>query len=102
MRSIRVTVLRNPLLEYAPLYSAASTISTNLFTTAFRTLTGFHRFHVFVGLIALGIIGALGRQGDFRHGRRRVAVDTVSVYWHFVDAVWVVVLTVVYLLGLVS
>ncbi|HET6319639.1 MAG TPA: cbb3-type cytochrome c oxidase subunit I, partial [Chloroflexota bacterium] len=94
--------LGNQLLEYARLYQEGIRISTNLFTTAFYTLTGFHGLHVLVGLIALLTIGGLARQGDFRAGRRRVAVDTVAVYWHFVDAVWVVVLTVVYLQGLVS
>jgi heme/copper-type cytochrome/quinol oxidase subunit 3 len=94
--------LGNQLLEYARLYADGITISSNLFTTTFFTLTGFHGLHVLVGLIALATIGVLGRQGDFRAGRRRVAVDTVSVYWHFVDAVWVVVLSVVYLLGAVS
>jgi cytochrome c oxidase subunit I len=94
--------LGNQLLEYARLYEEGITIGSNLFTTAFFTLTGFHGLHVFVGLIALASIGILGRTGDFRGGRRRVAVDAVSIYWHFVDAVWVVVLSLVYLLGLVS
>jgi len=93
--------LGNQLLEYARLYADGITIGSNLFTTAFFTLTGFHGLHVFVGLIALATIGVLGRQGDFRGDRKRVAVDAVAVYWHFVDGVWVVVLTLVYLLGLV-
>lgn len=88
--------------EYARLYADGVTIGTNLFTSAFFTLTGFHGLHVFVGLIALSIIGLLGRAGDFRGGRRRVAVDSVSIYWHFVDGIWVVIFSLVYLLGLVS
>jgi len=90
------------LTEYARLYADGITIGTNLFTSAFFTLTGFHGLHVLVGLIALSVIGALARAGDFRGGRRRVAVDGVSIYWHFVDGVWVVVFSLVYLLGLVS
>jgi heme/copper-type cytochrome/quinol oxidase subunit 3 len=90
------------LTEYARLYTDGITISSNLFTSAFFTLTGFHGLHVLVGLIALGVIGLLARAGDFRAGRQRVAVDAVSIYWHFVDAIWVVVFSVVYLLGLVS
>ena len=93
--------LTNQLLEYARLYSEGVTIASNLFTTTFYTLTGFHGLHVFVGLIAMSTIWLLGRRGEFRLGRRQVAVDAVSVYWHFVDAVWVVVLSLVYLLGLV-
>jgi heme/copper-type cytochrome/quinol oxidase subunit 3 len=42
----------------------------------------------------------LARKGDFRFGRHRIAVETVSIYWHFVDAVWVVVFSLVYLWGL--
>jgi cytochrome c oxidase subunit 1/cytochrome c oxidase subunit I+III len=94
--------LGNQVLEYARLYAEGVTISTNVFTSSFFTLTGFHGLHVLVGLIALGVIAVLARAGDFRHGRRRVAVDTVAVYWHFVDVVWVVVFSLVYLLGLVA
>jgi heme/copper-type cytochrome/quinol oxidase subunit 3 len=90
------------ITEYVRLYADGITIGTNLFTSAFFTLTGFHGLHVFVGLIALSIIGLLARAGDFRGGRRRVAVDAVSIYWHFVDGIWVVIFSLVYLLGLVS
>jgi cytochrome c oxidase subunit 1/cytochrome c oxidase subunit I+III len=88
--------------EYARLYADGITIGSNLFTSAFFTLTGFHGFHVFVGLIALSAVGVLARAGDFRAGRRRVVVDTVSIYWHFVDGIWVIIFSLVYLLGLVS
>jgi cytochrome c oxidase subunit I len=90
------------LTEYSRLYADGVTIGTNLFTSAFFTLTGFHGLHVFVGLIALSVIGLLARAGDFRGGRRRVAVDAVSIYWHFVDGIWVVIFSLVYLLGLIS
>ncbi|MDQ3809808.1 MAG: cytochrome c oxidase subunit I [Chloroflexota bacterium] len=86
--------------EYALLYAEGVTISTNLFTSGFFTLTGFHGLHVLVGLIALGVIAVLARSGDFRRGRRRAAVDAVAIYWHFVDGVWVVVFSLVYLLGI--
>jgi cytochrome c oxidase subunit I len=90
------------LTEYARLYADGITISSNLFTSAFFTLTGFHGLHVLIGLIALGAIGLMARAGDFRGGRRRVAVDAVSIYWHFVDGIWVVIFSLVYLLGLVA
>ena len=57
---------------------------------------------MFVGLIALSVIGVLARAGDFRGGRRQVAIDGVSIYWHFVDGIWVVIFSLVYLLGLVA
>jgi cytochrome c oxidase subunit I len=94
--------LTNQVVEYARLYGEGVTISTNLFTTAFFTLTGFHGLHVLVGLIALAVIALLARAGDFGAGRHRAAVDVVSIYWHFVDAVWVVVFSLVYVLGLLA
>jgi heme/copper-type cytochrome/quinol oxidase subunit 3 len=48
------------------------------------------------------VIALLARSGTFRHGRRHVAVECVSIYWHFVDVVWVVVFSLVYLLALVA
>ncbi|HEX8969651.1 MAG TPA: cytochrome c oxidase subunit I [Chloroflexota bacterium] len=90
------------LTEYARLYADGITIGSNLFTSAFFTLTGFHGLHVTIGLIALAVIGVLARAGDFAGGRHRLAVDTVSIYWHFVDGVWVIIFSLVYLLGLVA
>jgi heme/copper-type cytochrome/quinol oxidase subunit 3 len=88
--------------EYGRLYADGITIGTNLFTSAFFTLTGLHGLHVFIGLIALSVIGLLARAGDFRGGRRRAAVDGVSIYWHFVDGIWIVIFSLVYMLGLVG
>jgi heme/copper-type cytochrome/quinol oxidase subunit 3 len=73
------------------------TLSSSLFGTSFYTLTGFHGFHVLVGLIVLSIILCLGWAGDFKNGKSSV-IPTVGIYWHFVDIVWVFVFTVVYIL----
>jgi heme/copper-type cytochrome/quinol oxidase subunit 3 len=89
--------LLGQLTEYAHLYAEGITANTNLFTSAFFTLTGFHGLHVAVGLIALAVLAGLALAGDFRGGRRHVAASAVSIYWHFVDAVWVVIFSVVYL-----
>ena len=72
------------------------TISRNLFGTTFYTLVGFHALHVTVGVIAMLIVLglALSRQITEAHG---MAAHLVSWYWHFVDGVWIVVFTVVYL-----
>jgi cytochrome c oxidase subunit I len=94
--------LLGQLTEYARLYSDQVTISTNIFTSAFFTLTGFHGLHVLVGLIALTAVAGLSFAGDYVGGRRRIVVDTVSIYWHFVDAIWVIVLSLVYLWSLVG
>jgi cytochrome c oxidase subunit III len=74
------------------------TISTNLFGTTYYSLVGLHAFHVTAGLImllAVAILGFAGRVGVSQSDR----VAVLSMYWHFVDAVWVVVFTVVYVLG---
>jgi cytochrome c oxidase subunit 3/cytochrome o ubiquinol oxidase subunit 3 len=84
--------------EWRELIRQGLTVQRNLFGTTYYTLVGFHGVHVTVGvivmLIMLGL--ALGRQVTQRnpHG-----VELVSWYWHFVDGVWVVVFTVVYLVG---
>jgi cytochrome c oxidase subunit 3/cytochrome o ubiquinol oxidase subunit 3 len=80
------------------IFDEGLTISTNLFGTTYYSLVGLHAFHVTVGLIALAIVAVLrflGRVGT-EHGER---IAVLSLYWHFVDAVWVVVFTVVYVIG---
>jgi len=74
------------------------TISTNLFGTTYYSLVGLHATHVVVGLAMLSIVLLLGLSG--RVQRQHVArIEVISMYWHFVDAVWVVVFTVVYVIG---
>jgi len=80
------------------IYEHGLTISTNLFGTTYYSLVGLHAFHVTAGLVMLSVVlffGLAGRVGP-EHSAR---VDVLSLYWHFVDAVWVVVFTVVYVLG---
>jgi cytochrome c oxidase subunit III len=74
------------------------TISTNLFGTTYYSLVGLHAFHVTVGLlvIALTMIFALLGKVKPEHSER---LDIFSLYWHFVDVVWVIVFTVVYVIG---
>jgi cytochrome c oxidase subunit I len=91
------TFLIGQITEYIAQYREGITIDQNLFTSAFYTLTGFHGLHVIVGLIMLVTLLCLAFAGDFRHGRRRTLLNVVSIYWHFVDAVWVVVFSLVYL-----
>ncbi len=80
------------------IYEHGLTISTNLFGTTYYSLVGLHAFHVSAGLIMLSIVLVLGLAG--RVGPEQSArVDVLSLDWHFVDAVWVVVFTVVYVLG---
>ena len=80
------------------IYEHGLTISTNLFGTTYYSLVGLHASHVIIGLILLSLVlifGLAGRVGPEQSAR----VGVLSMYWHFVDAVWVVVFTVVYVLG---
>lgn len=88
--------LTGQAVEYAGLLHQDVTISRNLFGTTFFTLTGFHGLHVAVGLcLLLALLGftVVGHRTDPWPG----AVEGVSLYWHFVDVVWVVIFSVVYL-----
>ena len=83
---------------YQLIYHDGLTIRTNLFGTTFYSLVGLHATHVVVGLImlSLALIFSLNGAMTTRHTEK---LDVLSLYWHFVDAVWVVVFTVVYVLG---
>lgn len=82
-------------MEYWRLFNSDVTISRNLFGTTFFTLTGFHGFHVFAGLVMIAILAGLALSGRFK-GSKSGALSAVSLYWHFVDLVWIIIFTVVY------
>ena len=80
------------------IFESGLTISTNLFGTTYYSLVGLHAFHVTVGLIGLTIgmiLALLGKVKQEHHER----ADVFSLYWHFVDVVWIAVFTVVYIIG---
>ena len=74
------------------------TLASNLFGTTFYSLVGLHLAHVTMGLIVMFLVATLAIGGHVRraHAER---MEILSWYWHFVDAVWVVVLTTVYFIG---
>jgi cytochrome c oxidase subunit III len=80
------------------IYDKGLTISTNLFGTTYYSLVGLHATHVTVGLIGLLTVLLLALFGKVQTEHTK-NVDTFAMYWHFVDAVWVVVFTVVYIVG---
>jgi cytochrome c oxidase subunit III len=80
------------------IYQDGLTISTNLFGTTYYSLVGLHGFHVIVGLICLSTVMAFALAGDVQE-QHAYRVDVLSLYWHFVDVVWIVVFTVVYIVG---
>jgi cytochrome c oxidase subunit 3/cytochrome o ubiquinol oxidase subunit 3 len=91
--------LAETALEWRHLISDEGlTIATNLFGTTYYALVGLHAFHVTVGLVGLAVVSALALLGYVRreHAARG---EVLSLYWHFVDGVWVVVFMVVYVIG---
>ena len=93
------TFLYGTAREWAHLISDENlTISTNLFGTTYYSLVGLHAFHVTMGLLALLAVALFCLAGKLRreHAER---LEILSMYWHFVDAVWIVVFTVVYVIG---
>jgi cytochrome c oxidase subunit III len=84
---------------YHLIYVEHLTISSSLFGTTFYSLVGLHGFHVIVGLIGLSITMIFAAFGYVKqeHAPR---IQVFAMYWHFVDAIWVVVLTVVYFVAI--
>jgi cytochrome c oxidase subunit III len=80
------------------IYEKGLTISTNLFGTTFYSLVGLHATHVVVGLSMLLLVLIFTLTGHVRHEHSE-RIQVLALYWHFVDAVWVVVFSVVYILG---
>jgi len=80
------------------IYEHGLTISTNLFGTTYYSLVGLHGLHVIVGLILMAIVASFAVAGYV--GREHAPrIGVLSLYWHFVDVVWIVVFTVVYVIG---
>jgi cytochrome c oxidase subunit III len=91
--------LYSTALEWRRLiYQHNLTISTNLFGTSFYSLVGLHATHVVVGLILLNLVFWLSLRGLVTRNYSE-HIEMISWYWHFVDGVWVVVFTVVYIIG---
>jgi cytochrome c oxidase subunit 3/cytochrome o ubiquinol oxidase subunit 3 len=80
------------------IYEEGLRIDTNLFGTTYYSLVGLHALHVTVGLLLIGTVAVFTflRKVQQEHAGH---VEVLSLYWHFVDAVWVVVFTVVYVIG---
>jgi heme/copper-type cytochrome/quinol oxidase subunit 3 len=91
------TFLYGEITDFTDLAGKQVTVWRDVFGSSFYTLVGLHGFHVSVGLAILAITFYLGTIGDFDQGRHPDAFDAISLYWHFVDIVWVVVFSTVFL-----
>ena len=94
--ALGATFLFGQLAEYRKLLLEQVNLSAGVFGSTFFTLTGFHGLHVLGGLIMLALLALVAGRRRYA-ARSGPAVAAVSLYWHFVDAVWVVIFGVVYL-----
>ncbi len=93
--------LGGQVYEFTDFYLQGLYMQTNIFGQTFYTLVGTHGFHVFIGvcwLVTLAIAGFLGKIDS----KRSLAVEIAGLYWHFVDVVWIVIFTLVYLMRTVK
>jgi heme/copper-type cytochrome/quinol oxidase subunit 3 len=88
--------LVNQGAEYASLLFRGVTVSSSMFGSTFFAVTGFHGLHVLGGLVVLAIMFVLGKRGRLT-SRQSDAFGAIGYYWHFVDVVWIVVFSVIYL-----
>jgi heme/copper-type cytochrome/quinol oxidase subunit 3 len=93
-----LTFVVGQALEYRGLWGSGFTVESNVFSTQFYTLTGIHLLHVAAGVVMLAILCGLALRGR-SHEPGLAAMQPIGYYWHFVDAVWVVLFTVVYVVG---
>jgi len=91
------TFLAGQIFEFTEFYHEGLTPQTSPFGSSFYMLTGFHGAHVAIGVLLLSAMVILSRQGRL-FPDRGLNVELVGLYWHFVDIVWIVIFTVVYLM----
>jgi cytochrome c oxidase subunit 3/cytochrome o ubiquinol oxidase subunit 3 len=91
------TFVGGQVYEFTAFYREGVGFTSSLFSSSFYTLTGFHGVHVTVGIIMLmALVGILGRAKV--PGDKAEVVELVGLYWHFVDVVWIIIFTLVYLI----
>jgi heme/copper-type cytochrome/quinol oxidase subunit 3 len=93
--------LGGQVYEFTDFYMEGMHYNTNLFSQCFYTLVGFHGFHVLIGVTWLLVLAAAGVLGKI-DSKRAIAVEVCGLYWHFVDIVWVVIFTLIYLMRTVK
>ncbi len=83
--------------EFTEFIHEGLTVRTNLFGSSFFVLTGFHGVHVTIGIMMLLSLVIMSSKGRLPQSKAQV-VEIIGLYWHFVDVVWIVIFTVVYLI----
>ena len=92
-----LTFIGGQIYEFTEFYREGLSLSTNVFGSSFFVLTGLHGAHVTAGIIWLLSLWGLSMQGKL-HVQHSERVEVAGLYWHFVDVVWIVIFTVVYLI----
>jgi cytochrome c oxidase subunit 3 len=104
VRGLAVTLVLGLMFLLGQLYDYSTLgfgVSSGVYGTVFYTLTGFHGAHVFGGVVAIAVMLFRGMGGQFS-ARHHAAVEGISWYWHFVDAVWIGLVTTIYILPLLG
>jgi len=91
------TFVAGQMYEFTTFYDKGLKISTNLFGSSFYVLTGFHGAHVTIGILMLLSVWSLSVRGKLGTSQSET-VELVGLYWHFVDIVWIIIFTLVYLI----
>jgi len=91
------TFIGGQVYEFTTFYREGMGFSTSLFTSSFYTLTGFHGVHVTVGIIMLLALVGMNKKNRVP-GQRAEVVELVGLYWHFVDVIWIIIFTLIYLI----
>jgi cytochrome c oxidase subunit 3 len=92
-----ITFLVMQFIDYLSLYADGVRLDAGTFGSTYYTLTGFHGAHVLAGVIMLSVVLYRGTSGQFS-ARHHDAVEATSLYWHFVDVVWIALFSTLYLL----
>ncbi len=92
-----ITFLLMQAYDYSVLFSEGLSMGSTPFGTTYFTLTGFHGAHVFGGALMLAVVVYRGMAGQFS-AKHHDMVEATSLYWHFVDVVWILLFSILYLL----
>jgi cytochrome c oxidase subunit 3/cytochrome o ubiquinol oxidase subunit 3 len=91
------TFIAGQVYEFTTFYREGLGFTTNIFSSSFYTLTGFHGVHVTLGIVMLLSLVVMSIRGNLPTERAET-VEIIGLYWHFVDVVWIVIFTLVYLI----
>jgi heme/copper-type cytochrome/quinol oxidase subunit 3 len=91
------TFVGGQVYEFTTFYREGLGFTTSLFSSSFYSLTGFHGVHVSIGVIMLISLRAIIKKNKIT-GDKSEVVELIGLYWHFVDVVWIIIFTLVYLI----